>query len=289
MTGMFALLVFLTSVGLLVTLVVAVRSGNLQTVYHHLARQYGGVVEPHGWFGLPVVRFTHRDMAATVGAVRPFGPWSPRATQIVVCEASRPESPEARRHRAGQGAVLPFTCEITPAGILQRVAYLVGRRRPLTDSPEFELTYQVETDHREQTQRLLTRYVQVAIDRLRYFQGGNDVYVLFQKGELTVRRRGVLRTDRALRQYVALALELYDQAIASYAVGVDFVEAALHADGEAVCKVCGDPLDREEVVYCRVCNTPHHRDCWRYFGGCSIYACGERRFNRAPRLAREKA
>jgi hypothetical protein len=57
---------------------------------------------------------------------------------------------------------------------------------------------------------------------------------------------------------------------------------------DAVCKVCGDPLEGE-IVYCRICDTPHHRDCWRYFGGCSVYACGERRFTRAPRLAREKA
>ena len=28
-----------------------------------------------------------------------------------------------------------------------------------------------------------------------------------------------------------------------------------------------------QVIVCSVCNTPHHRDCWEYVGGCSIYGC----------------
>jgi hypothetical protein len=39
--------------------------------------------------------------------------------------------------------------------------------------------------------------------------------------------------------------------------------------------VCGDHL-AEEIVICRRCNTPHHRECWQYGGGCATYGCGGR-------------
>ena len=44
---------------------------------------------------------------------------------------------------------------------------------------------------------------------------------------------------------------------------------------EATCMVCGNKVSEEEV-HCRRCNTPHHRDCWDYFEGCSRYGCGEK-------------
>lgn len=28
------------------------------------------------------------------------------------------------------------------------------------------------------------------------------------------------------------------------------------------------------AVRCRSCGTPHHRDCFRLHGGCSVYGCG---------------
>ena len=42
------------------------------------------------------------------------------------------------------------------------------------------------------------------------------------------------------------------------------------------CLVCGDPI-KDQVVFCRTCRTPHHRECWDYFGRCSVYACGEQK------------
>lgn len=42
----------------------------------------------------------------------------------------------------------------------------------------------------------------------------------------------------------------------------------------ATCLVCGTEVSRIRVS-CRRCQTPHHRDCWGYFGGCSRYGCGE--------------
>jgi len=43
------------------------------------------------------------------------------------------------------------------------------------------------------------------------------------------------------------------------------------------CQVCGTEMT-SDVVKCASCATPHHRDCWRYVGGCSTFACQSRRF-----------
>ncbi|MBI3890546.1 MAG: hypothetical protein HY303_03345 [Candidatus Wallbacteria bacterium] len=45
------------------------------------------------------------------------------------------------------------------------------------------------------------------------------------------------------------------------------------------CPVCGDPLQGSALVQCSRCATPHHRDCFRYAGVCSVFGCGEERFD----------
>ena len=52
--------------------------------------------------------------------------------------------------------------------------------------------------------------------------------------------------------------------------GEDLSVAAL--DHGAACGVCGDPL-AGDLVRCDLCDTPHHRECWEYIGGCTTFAC----------------
>ncbi|HLY75086.1 MAG TPA: RING finger protein [Planctomycetota bacterium] len=47
-------------------------------------------------------------------------------------------------------------------------------------------------------------------------------------------------------------------------------------DGGA-CLICGSPLERR-IVRCARCRTPHHLDCWKYNGRCSIFGCDEHQF-----------
>jgi hypothetical protein len=32
------------------------------------------------------------------------------------------------------------------------------------------------------------------------------------------------------------------------------------------------------MVLCRRCRTPHHHECWEYYGSCAIYGCLETRW-----------
>jgi hypothetical protein len=41
-----------------------------------------------------------------------------------------------------------------------------------------------------------------------------------------------------------------------------------------ICRVCGEQLGAETALACRDCGTPHHDDCWKFTGGCSVYGCG---------------
>jgi hypothetical protein len=45
------------------------------------------------------------------------------------------------------------------------------------------------------------------------------------------------------------------------------------------CPVCAQSV-RGEAVQCPSCRVPMHGDCWKYQGGCGIYAC-ERAISRA--------
>ncbi|MBI4860803.1 MAG: hypothetical protein HY815_11155 [Candidatus Riflebacteria bacterium] len=41
----------------------------------------------------------------------------------------------------------------------------------------------------------------------------------------------------------------------------------------AICQVCGQSFDGPNAVFCVLCETPHHRDCWEYNGRCTLYGC----------------
>jgi hypothetical protein len=52
--------------------------------------------------------------------------------------------------------------------------------------------------------------------------------------------------------------------------GVQMAELQLLSEG--TCQVCGTSM-KSGTVRCEACQTPHHRECWKYLGRCSTYAC----------------
>ena len=43
-------------------------------------------------------------------------------------------------------------------------------------------------------------------------------------------------------------------------------------DREAACPVCGEGVG-PAPTRCRICDAPHHFDCWEYNEGCGVYGC----------------
>jgi len=39
------------------------------------------------------------------------------------------------------------------------------------------------------------------------------------------------------------------------------------------CPVCASPVGDADVHVCPRCDTPHHRECWDYVGGCALFGC----------------
>ena len=46
------------------------------------------------------------------------------------------------------------------------------------------------------------------------------------------------------------------------------------ARSSGLCPVCKVSTPADPA--CSLCRTPHHRDCWRYAGHCSVFGCGGR-------------
>lgn len=57
--------------------------------------------------------------------------------------------------------------------------------------------------------------------------------------------------------------------------GIEFKDPKPTEPAAACCAVCGELLVGQ-IVMCKKCETPHHKDCWKYLGKCSVYGCGGR-------------
>jgi hypothetical protein len=111
--------------------------------------------------------------------------------------------------------------------------------------------------------------------------GTGDFYLSLDAGLLTIRKRHFIRTFAELDGFVRLCLELYEQALLTRTEGIAFV-AGERPEGPPKCLVCGEGVTAEMVI-CRRCQTPHHKECWHYYGSCTTYGCGETRYDE-PRL-----
>ena len=51
-------------------------------------------------------------------------------------------------------------------------------------------------------------------------------------------------------------------------------EVTAFLTSEITCPVCACLLKETDVLHlCEQCETPHHKDCWDYTGGCAIFGC----------------
>lgn len=79
----------------------------------------------------------------------------------------------------------------------------------------------------------------------------------------------------SLTEVIDASVTILDSLLGTGDQGVQFVEAKEECDlpAEACCPVCAERL-HGQLVFCRRCDTPHHKECWRYAGGCARFACG---------------
>lgn len=239
--------------------------------FSRLARRYGGSSDVGGWFNRPEVRFLHGNSRVVVDVYSTGGKHPTYYTQVHF-----------------RGMLPTVRCEVYPEGMWSRVGKLMGMEDVEIGSPGFDEQYIIKGDSRAALRDLLSPAVQQQIERLRRFLGNDNVYVSFNRQELLVKKLKFIRDYSTLLQFTELAIELYDQAMLTAEKGIEFVRDTTPPEvTEAVCQICGETIG-SDAVFCRRCKTPHHLDCWQYYGACSTYGCRETRYLRAKPSRRAK-
>jgi hypothetical protein len=263
-------------VGLVVLILYAVIRGGVKSItwitgnrfraYRQLATRYRGRYENRGLSDPPTVSFTHNGSTVRVGLAPqiPGQPTFPR-TRVVV--------------RFGQG--LPFRLELAPYARPSPAQPPKGTRPVRVGDHDFDRAFSVQANDPEMARDFLTAPVRWAVGNLQRLgpPGGMLVSINPERMLVQVDRNLGLSPD-ALAAGVREALTIHDglkngvasrmgEGVAIVAAGPASAEDA----GPSMCKVCGDPIGDAPRVQCATCRTPHHRDCWEFVGGCSIFGC----------------
>lgn len=277
-TPILAFLLVSLVVGGVVAIVLAAsasRRKQLNAAFGALARQYSGTFHEGGWFGRPSVAFEHQGNWVRVDIYSTGGKHPTHYTQVHI---GWPEP--------------AFRMEVYPEGFFQRVGKFLGMQDVQIGSPQFDRDYIVTTNDPARLRDTLTPEAQSIVDALRNITyNNNNIYVAIRNRELLVKKLGILEQVAPLLRLTELALRFHEIALTAREKGIQFVDAAIsisttdEAASDAMCQVCGEAI-RRDVVYCRGCKTPHHHDCWEYYGKCSTFGCGEMRSFR-PRQKRK--
>ena len=246
-------------------------TGARHRAYRQLAQRYRGRYEHRGLVDPPTVSFAHNGSSVRVGlAPVVAGQSLPARTRVV----------------ARFGAGLPFRMELFPIQRPSPPQAARGTRPVRLGDPVFDRSFVVRANDPEIAAEYLREpAVRRAIDGLRDLSPPSGMLLSITPERLMVQvDRNLGLAVASLEAVVRGALTLHDllraRVAARLAEGIAILDSAPTGDPEAgppVCKVCNGAIDPgDDRVRCASCGTPHHRDCWGFVGGCSIYGCQEK-------------
>lgn len=258
----------------LLTLAVAMLSTNQtnhwNAAFGQVARRYQGMLHPGGWFHRPSAWLNYGHAQVRINLIPLTGGGS-------------------RQHNVQVAIQQRDIMTRTEIYYYQTRASLLPVRRGLLplefDWENFRNRWQVLAEDGDATRHLLSDGVRLAIELVWRTPIPAETTISLSPGWLVVRKVWQQPRGVELEAFVARVCALSDQLNLAAAAGIAFVEgeeAQLLEEGK--CGVCGESL-AGEVVICRRCNTPHHRECWQFTGGCATYGCGGRECS-APGVAR---
>ena len=264
-----AILVVFVAIYLIVRLVstAASWSGTWHRPYSQLAVIHDGRVESRGHDQPPLVSFQHKGSLVRVG--------------LAPDQPGQIESTPRTRVVARFPAAIPFRMELAPQARPGPLQPPKGTRPVAIDDLEFDRAYAVHANDPEIARDFLTPAVRAAVNRFheRVHLGGMLVSVSPEWILVQMDRDLGVSAD-LLAWGVQDSLLLHDALVEAVERRLDQGVAIIEAGSDdpppretVVCKVCGDAIGDGLVMVCETCKTPHHRDCWTYVGGCSIYGC----------------
>jgi hypothetical protein len=242
-------------------------TGRRYRAYRLLANRYRGRYENRGLSDPPTVSFAYNGSTVRVG-LAPLVPGqpSPPRTRVVV--------------RFGRG--LPFRMELAPASRPTPPQPPRGTRPVRTADPEFDRAFLVQANDTDMARDFLRGEVRQAVATLQRLGPTGGMLVSVNPERLLVQvDRNLAVQAEALATAVREALVIHDGLVtgvaAKVAEGVAVIAAGPAAPEDAgppLCKVCGQLIDDGVPrTLCARCKAPHHRDCWEFIGGCSIFGC----------------
>jgi RING finger family protein len=163
---------------------------------------------------------------------------------------------------------------VSPEGVGSALASMFGSNEIQLEDSRFDPLFWIEASDRAWALHVLTPRVRQGLRHLcgegRWFYS-NDVRLDIGPSGLVLRIiRPSMSSDRAdLIRIIDLAILILTEAR-----GTPGVALAEVASIQGSCPVCGHTV--EGGTPCPSCRTPHHDDCWKYSGGCAIFACGGR-------------
>lgn len=247
------LFVFLTLIILAVIVLTTVsdartRRRNLDV----LARRYGGVVTS-AWHSDTDLEFTVDGARAHLD-YRLGSKNSPSYTRL------RFQTPFGTRLR------------VTPDGLWESLKKAFGAEDlEIGDDPGFDRDFIVQGFPSAWVRSVLNSEARARIRRLAAQGGGRVTLEAGPLGLLVSVPRVLLEDAAGLERFVEDGIGLCRGLRAPRTDDIQFMSEPA-APGS--CPVCATPLG-EAPRRCRSCATPHHAECWAYFGGCSTYACKE--------------
>jgi len=258
-------------IGLIVAILIFVYAVNTGIKNHRtftlqeVARAYAGEVEPATWFSTPSMTFRHDGRIVTLSYTYGGGKYAKYKTHLTIAW------PDNR-----------LRCEIFPASVFSGLRKLIGMQDIEIGSPQFDEPFIVTGNDEEAIKKFLTPDAQRSLIQLARMSSGlvivyHDFYLQISRGVLMMTKSGYVSERHILELFIRLFLEFFDATQPSLS-GIEFLSSAnVSASEQPHCVVCGEPLSND-IVSCRACRTPHHLDCWQYFGGCGTYGCGEKRY-----------
>ncbi|HTF56724.1 MAG TPA: RING finger protein [Planctomycetota bacterium] len=168
---------------------------------------------------------------------------------------------------------------VMPEGLSSSLRRIFGSADITIGDETFDRVFWIEAPDAAWAREILDGDVRRRMGRLasyRTWMGLNRITIDVGPEGITVRIARMIAGDsERLDELIQLAVEIMKKARAAERVQ-GMVLAAVETPAGSSCPVCGHRVEGDGRN-CPKCGTPHHEDCWKYFGGCAIYGCSPRR------------
>lgn len=167
---------------------------------------------------------------------------------------------------------------VAPEDFVSKIRHLFGGTDIEFDDPAFDDRFRVESSHPVWARGLLDPATRRSFIKLQWSPKGpfSDQLTLdVGPAGVSMRVSRVLVDNaEALGSFIETCIAILQKSRGLADASGVVLEPARSLEGSD-CPVCGQAV-ADEALPCPTCRTPHHGDCWRYFGGCAIFGCTTR-------------